>query len=54
MLEFLSENWPTVLLVFALLEKVVKLSPAKSDDILIDIILYGIYKFLGKPFNKRP
>lgn len=53
MVEFLNQYWPVILAAFILLEKVVKLSPTKADDILVDVIFYGLQKLLGKA-TKRP
>ena len=39
MFELLSANWEWVLIAFMVLEKVVKMSPTKSDDILLDMIV---------------
>ena len=39
MFELLSANWEWVLIAFMVLEKVVKMSPTKSDDILLDMII---------------
>jgi hypothetical protein len=36
------------LLVFVIIEKVVKASPSKYDDILLDMVWGGIKKALGK------
>ena len=33
-MEFITSNWEYVLLAFYVLEKVVRLSPTKSDDII--------------------
>mgnify|MGYP006185577937 CR=1 FL=1 len=39
MLETLTNNWEWVLIAFMVLEKVIKMSPTKSDDILLDMII---------------
>ena len=39
MFESLTANWEWVLIGFMILEKVVKMSPTKSDDILLDMIV---------------
>ena len=41
-MEWLIANWDICLLVFMLLEKAVKLSPSKNDDIILDIVWNGI------------
>ena len=40
---FLTSNWEYVLLAFYVLEKVVRLSPTKSDDVIFDMVLKPIY-----------
>lgn len=46
-LAWMGANWPVMLGVFYLAEKVVKLSPTKADDILVDLIIKGILRKLG-------
>ena len=48
MSEWMMANWEYVLLGFYVLEKVVKLSPTKYDDILLDMIWGGLKKLVGK------
>ena len=49
MSEWMMANWEYVLLGFYVLEKVVKLSPSKKDDIIFDSILKPIFNmFTGK------
>ena len=38
MIELLTSNWEYVLLALYVLEKVVKLSPSKKDDVIVDKI----------------
>ena len=45
---WLLKNWQFVLLVFYVVEKIVKLTPFKQDDILFDIIGGAIWKLVGK------
>ena len=45
--QWLTDNWQTVIVVFFCLEKIVKLSPSKNDDIILDIVWNGI-KNMGK------
>jgi len=45
---WMLENWDICLLVFMILEKAVKLSPSKKDDILVDMIWNGIKGALKK------
>ena len=49
MSEWLTRNWEWVLVGFYTLEKIVKLSPSKKDDVLFDSILKPIFgMFTGK------
>jgi hypothetical protein len=43
MSEWMMANWEYVLLGFYVLEKVVKLSPSKKDDIIFDGIIKPIF-----------
>ena len=43
MSEWMMANWEYVLLGFYVLEKVVKLSPSKKDDIIFDGIIEPIF-----------
>ena len=46
---FLTSNWEYVLLAVYVIEKVVKLSPSKKDDIIFDMIIKPIVeKMKGK------
>lgn len=38
-IEFFSKNWMWIMIAFWTLEKVVKITPTKYDDILIDMIV---------------
>ena len=40
---WLATNWEWVLLGFMVLEKVVKISPSKKDDILLDSIIRPLF-----------
>ena len=42
MLESLMSNWEYVLLVLYVVEKAIKLSPSKKDDLVWDMILKPI------------
>ena len=44
MLESLMNNWEYVLLVLYVVEKAIKLSPSKKDDLVWDMILKPIIK----------
>jgi len=49
MLEMLTSNWEYVLLALYVLEKGIKLSPSKKDDLLFDMVLKPIIdKIKGK------
>ena len=39
MMEFITSNWEWVLLALYVVEKAVKLSPSKKDDVIFDMIL---------------
>ena len=43
MVEWLTANWECVLLAFYVLEKAVKLSPSKKDDIIFDTVLKPMF-----------
>ena len=46
---WITANWEWILLAFYTLEKIVKLSPTKQDDIIFDAILKPIMeKFSSK------
>jgi|TARA_Y100001937_G_scaffold126664_1_gene196508 hypothetical protein len=46
---FLTSNWEYVLLAVYVIEKVVKLSPSKKDDVIFDMIIKPIVeKMKGK------
>ena len=48
-MEFLTGNWEYVLLVVYVVEKLVKLSPSKKDDVIFDMVLKPIVdKMKGK------
>ena len=46
MTEWMQNNWEIVVIVFFVIEKVIKLSPTKSDDILLDMILKPLFEKL--------
>ena len=48
LINFLIENWTYILLIFYIAEKVVKLTPFKWDDILVDGIKAILKKLTGK------
>ena len=41
-MSFLTSNWEWVLLAFYVIEKIVKLSPSKKDDVIFDMIIKPI------------
>ena len=48
-MEFLTQHWEYALLGFYVIEKIVKLSPSKKDDIIFDSIIKPIFgMFSGK------
>lgn len=46
-LTWMANNWVLALGIFYIAEKIVKLSPTKADDILVDLIIKGILRKLG-------
>ncbi len=42
MMSFITSNWEYVLLALYVIEKVVKLSPSKKDDVIWDMVLKPI------------
>ena len=49
MFSFLTSNWEWVLLALYVVEKVIKLSPSKNDDLVWDMVLKPIVeKIKGK------
>ena len=47
-MDWFLNNWELCLAGFFLLEKIVKLSPTKYDDILLDVIWNSFKKVLKK------
>ena len=47
-MDWFINNWDMCLAGFFLLEKIVKLSPTKYDDILLDVVWDAIKKVLKK------
>ncbi len=43
MTEWMQNNWEIVVIIFFVIEKVIKLSPTKSDDILLDMIIKPLF-----------
>ena len=48
LINYMSNNWQWVLLIFMILEKIVKMSPSDKDDIIIDVLWQGVSKIVGK------
>tara|TARA_R100000781_G_C4027268_1_gene109339 strand:+ start:151 stop:300 length:150 start_codon:yes stop_codon:yes gene_type:complete len=49
MLSFLTSNWEWVLLALYIVEKAIKLSPSKKDDLIWDMVLKPVVdKIKGK------
>ena len=42
MMSFITSNWEWILLALYVIEKAVKLSPSKKDDVIFDMILKPI------------
>ena len=49
---WITQNWMWLLSGFYVLEKIVKLTPTKYDDIAVDIIWGAIRQAAGKPKKK--
>ena len=47
-MDWIINNWDVCLACFFVLEKIVKLSPTKYDDILLDVIWGSIKKVVSK------
>ena len=53
-MKWIIANWEYCLLAFYILEKVVKLTPTKKDDIIFDMIVKPIWqKFTKKPLAEK-
>ena len=46
MTELIQSNWEIVVIVFIVVEKIIKISPTKQDDILLDMILKPLFEKL--------
>ena len=51
--KFIIENWEYLLLGFMILEKIVKLTPTKKDDIIFDMIITPIFNALKGKRDKE-
>tara|TARA_Y100000034_G_C6584940_1_gene253878 strand:+ start:39 stop:182 length:144 start_codon:yes stop_codon:yes gene_type:complete len=47
-MDWLASNWEWVLIAFMIAEKLVRLSPSKADDIVLDIIWKNLRKIVKK------
>ena len=52
-MEYLKDNWEFVLIAFYTLEKIVKKTPCKWDDILFDMILEPVFRNFRKTNNLK-
>ena len=52
-MEWLAQNWQYLLVAFYVAEKIVKLTPTKYDDILLEVVMGAIYKLMGKTYNNK-
>lgn len=48
MIEWVAANWTYLVVVLWVAEKVVKLTPTKYDDIVVDILGGALRKLVGK------
>jgi hypothetical protein len=48
MTEFLAANWEWILLGFYTIEKIVRLSPSKKDDVIFDMVLKPVWDAVTK------
>jgi len=51
--EFCIKNWEFILLGFVILEKIVKATPTKKDDIIFDMIMKPIFEAIKKKVGKK-
>ena len=49
--QWLLDNWKWLLVGFFVLEKIVKASPAKWDDVLFDGAKWFVWRITGKAVN---
>ena len=45
-MEWMQNNWEWVLLGFMVIEKAIKLSPTKYDDMLLDMVIKPLFEKL--------
>jgi|TARA_B100001971_G_scaffold64129_1_gene59019 hypothetical protein len=48
MTEWAVANWEWILLAFYVIEKVVRLSPTKQDDVIFDMVLKPVWDKVTK------
>jgi len=48
MSDWLVQNWEWILLGFYTIEKIVRLSPTKKDDVIFDMVLKPIWDVILK------
>ena len=46
-MEAIMNNWEYILLAMYVIEKIVKLSPTKKDDVIFDMILSPIFNAIS-------
>ena len=51
-LKWVFDNWQLIVIGFLCLEKIVKLTPTKWDDIILDMVLKPIFSNL-KDFRRK-
>ena len=52
-MDWIINNWDICLLAFMILEKAVKLSPSKNDDIVLDIVWNSLKNMVKADDKKR-
>ena len=52
-MEWVIANWMYLVVAFYVLEKIVKITPTKYDDILLDIVWTALKKLAGKEKRKK-
>ena len=52
-MEWIAENWDVCLLVFYVIEKGIRLSPTKQDDVIFDMILKPVWGTVSGKLGKK-
>ena len=52
-MEFLIKHWEYFMLGFVVLEKIVKATPSKKDDIIFDMIIKPIFNAIKPKGGKK-